>query len=376
MLTVEFTNGVKVCCTPYHKFYIEESKNPAEKSVPKMYEAKDLKINMKLPQNSLGVCDDNHIEMNYPYTHGLFCADGTYECFRKERQYRYPKLDNSDFRKRHQDSTKSYENEKCGANCYTHAPKIALYAEKQNLLKYIDYRYSNESDKKLTAYLPYDIEDKFKVPLNYSIQTKIRWLEGIVDGDGCLVNNNGSFEIQTTSIHKEFLTEIFYMLQTLGIGSSINLMRKAGKYLMHRKGGERHYITKDCYRLSIKNDSIIALKKHGFSPKRVIIPDFEYSKCMWRYTKIKSITLNDIKEDTYCFNEPNEHKGIFNGVLLGNCSEIVQYSDSDNYAVCNLASISLPAYVEKIENKDREWCIYGKDNCTYCEKDFVFDGRK
>lgn len=372
MLTVEFTNGMKVCCTPYHKFYIEESKNPAENSVPKMYEAKDLKINMKLPRNSLGVCDDNHIEMKYPYTHGLFCADGTYERHKEdERQCGYGKLDNYErFCKRHQDSIKSPENQKCAANCYTTAPKIALYDVKQKLLKYIDYRYSNESDKSLCAYLPYDLEDKFKVPINYSIQTKIRWLEGMVDGDGCLVNNNGSYGIQITSIHKEFLTEIFYMLQTLGIDSSINLMRKAGKTLLpDGKGGQRHYITKDCYRLSIKNDSIIALKKYGFSPKRVIIPDIEYSKYnMWRYTKIKSITLNDIKEDTYCFNEPNEHKGIFNGVLLGNCSEIVQYSDSDNYAVCNLASISLPAYVEKIENKDREWYIYGKDNCTYCEK--------
>lgn len=40
------------------------------------------------------------------------------------------------------------------------------------------------------------------------------------------------------------------------------------------------------------------------------------------------------KEDTFCFNEPLKHKGIFNGILLGNCAEIIEYSGSDETAVC------------------------------------------
>ncbi len=50
---------------------------------------------------------------------------------------------------------------------------------------------------------------------------------------------------------------------------------------------------------------------------------------------------------TYCFNEPELHAGVFNGILTGNCSEIVQYSDSTETSVCNLASISLPAYIKQ-----------------------------
>lgn len=49
--------------------------------------------------------------------------------------------------------------------------------------------------------------------------------------------------------------------------------------------------------------------------------------------------------DTYCFNEPIEHKGIFNGILTGNCHEIVEYSDSNEYACCCLCSICLPRFV-------------------------------
>lgn len=52
------------------------------------------------------------------------------------------------------------------------------------------------------------------------------------------------------------------------------------------------------------------------------------------------------KADTYCFNEPLRHRGIFNGILTGNCSEIVEYSNPDETAVCNLSSIALPTFVE------------------------------
>ena len=52
-------------------------------------------------------------------------------------------------------------------------------------------------------------------------------------------------------------------------------------------------------------------------------------------------------DDTYCFNEPLNHAGVFNGVLTGNCTEIIEYSDPTEVAVCNLASIALPTYVNQ-----------------------------
>ncbi len=50
-------------------------------------------------------------------------------------------------------------------------------------------------------------------------------------------------------------------------------------------------------------------------------------------------------DDTYCFNESENHAGVFNGILTGQCSEIIQYSSETEQSVCNLASIALPAYV-------------------------------
>jgi ribonucleotide reductase alpha subunit len=54
---------------------------------------------------------------------------------------------------------------------------------------------------------------------------------------------------------------------------------------------------------------------------------------------------------TYCFNEPIEHKGIFNGILTGNCTEIMEYSSPDETAVCNLASICLQTLVTTEQTK-------------------------
>lgn len=49
--------------------------------------------------------------------------------------------------------------------------------------------------------------------------------------------------------------------------------------------------------------------------------------------------------DTFCFTEHKRHMGIFNGILTGQCSEIVEYSSEDDVAVCNLCSIGLPKCV-------------------------------
>ena len=52
------------------------------------------------------------------------------------------------------------------------------------------------------------------------------------------------------------------------------------------------------------------------------------------------------REDTYCFNEPKKQRGVFNSILTHNCAEIVEVSNSEEYACCTLASICLSMFVE------------------------------
>jgi ribonucleotide reductase alpha subunit len=66
------------------------------------------------------------------------------------------------------------------------------------------------------------------------------------------------------------------------------------------------------------------------------------------YDFIEIISIEPVEKlsDTFCFTEPKRHMGVFNGILTGQCSEIMEVSTPDETAVCNLASIGLPTFVE------------------------------
>ena len=49
------------------------------------------------------------------------------------------------------------------------------------------------------------------------------------------------------------------------------------------------------------------------------------------------------------------------------CTEIIEYSNENETAVCNLASIALAMYVKK-ELPQGQWEVYGKSNCGFCTK--------
>ena len=80
--------------------------------------------------------------------------------------------------------------------------------------------------------------------------------------------------------------------------------------------------------------------------------EWEYNNKIISATVLKIIDSNRT-DDTYCFNEPENNAGVFNGILTGNCVEIIEYSSPEETAVCNLASIALPMYVDKKFNFDK-----------------------
>jgi ribonucleotide reductase alpha subunit len=68
----------------------------------------------------------------------------------------------------------------------------------------------------------------------------------------------------------------------------------------------------------------------------------------YEYASVVGVEDFDECCDTYCFTEPKRHMGIFNGIITGQCTEIIEYSNDKETAVCNLASIGLPTFVDKI----------------------------
>jgi len=74
--------------------------------------------------------------------------------------------------------------------------------------------------------------------------------------------------------------------------------------------------------------------------------------------------------DTYCFTEPETGRGLFNGICTGQCTEIIEYSDDKEYAVCNLASIALPRFIlpnpKRRLLEQKKMVVYSKKDCPFC----------
>ena len=111
-------------------------------------------------------------------------------------------------------------------------------------------------------------------------------------------------------------------------------------------------IKKSYIEISIENMHM--LKKNGFSPQKNCIETSTPAEIQEDpqpiYVKIKTVVDFLRKDDTYCFTEPKRNAGVFNGILTSQCSEIIEYSNEEESAVCNLASIALPAFVTSTED--------------------------
>lgn len=333
LIRVNFSNGSYIDCTPEHKFYIQEKyshrnhKFNAHSKLPKdsiftCKEGKDLTQNDKLIKYELpDAIETNDDDFKYPYTHGFFCGDGT-------TYYNYSK-------------TCKYG-------------RITLYAEKKLLLENLEYTNTpclNEKEDTITIVLPKDIAEKFTIPTGKSIQTKLLWFAGYCDADGTIARNGTNESLQISSINYDFLSGIRFMLHTLGIDSKVTLNKnERSTELPNGKGGKQMYESKAIYRLLINSNELYKLYSLGFEPKRLqYIPRIPQSDAA-QFIKVVNIEPSYENVDTYCFTEHKRGLGMFNGILTGQCAEIVEYSDANTYAVCNLASIAVNRFYNKDAN--------------------------
>jgi len=186
---------------------------------------------------------------------------------------------------------------------------------------------------------------EFKFPSDVdTISRKVEWLSGLVDAN-CDTINKGALIIY--SVHLNILEKLKLFLQTCGINSSIE-------------------VNSSSHILQIKNYDLCKLIDYGLNPKEIDLyrPEDE-SKLSIKVTNV-NLDYNRIS-DTYCFTEPKNHTGIFNGIITGQCSEIMEYSDDKEYACCTLASISLPTFIEDFDfSTIKSVKIYSKTNCKFC----------
>lgn len=363
LIDVNTDDGSKLTCTPYHKFYIQN--NYSSSSIEKI-EAKDLKPNDKIIKCEYPIIDGCET-MPYSYTHGFFCGDGTYanNTDELERPCKFKALNGHYFCKRHLPyETENYLFDKeyiteeteipCNAKSYVKKPIAYLYGDKIKLLDFIDKRsyVVSEKSKRINVLLPVDLNEKFDTPSHFcSLKDKLDWFAGYCDADGCISKNGENEQLQVASINKEFLENVKLLLQTCGINPKVKLgQSRTESYLPDGKGGHKFFEVKPIYRLLITSCDLYHLYKLGFNTKRLIISGNKPARDAKQFIKILKVENNNRIDDTYCFTEPKKNMGIFNGIITGQCTEIIEYSDDKETAVCNLASIGLPSFVD-IETK-------------------------
>lgn len=310
VLGVTLSNSMTIRATPYHKWYVMDtySKQVEKRTHELVAGDKLIKFDLEPIPHGDGV-------LPLAYVNGFHSGDGT--GYKKSGKAR-----------------------------------IDLWDEKQLLLpRFAEYYSTTQSKDGRVTHLRYKkgiLKDKFYIPdSTICVQDRLNWLAGYIDADGNLANSAGAETIRIGSIEKEFLQGVLLLLQELGIHSTISLARKAGyvKFpLNDGTGGYRECWGKTAYRLQIAGSELNKLLDLGFKASRVQPTRREYQRQARGFVTITSIVDKEEIIPTYCGTEPIEHKIMFNGVLTGNCTEIMLPTTEDKDGVCCLGSLNLEFY--------------------------------
>ena len=178
-----------------------------------------------------------------------------------------------------------------------------------------------------------------------SMESKMKWLSLFCEKYGVVSSKINLLKSAISIMHKnkETLMDVKHLLQTCGINAPLS---KTSYY---------NYLYPDTayYTLKINSTQLKILMDNGLRYSSPIITALLQKKyddvtdVPPEPIKVIRITSNGRKDDTYCFNEPLNHAGIFNGILTSQCTEIIQVSDEKETSVCNLASIGLPTCVDE-----------------------------
>lgn len=326
LLEITLRDGSVFKCTPYHKFYVNEHE----------MKASDLQEGQYLDYSQPSKPDSGK-KVDGAYLKGFLIAEGTHT---QDRPLLWVYSTKYSCTERLIKSAEEVKEGKARTNVIT---KVGLVDTGRNRKQLTGLAIRKEE------LLPWTTDYKRHFPLDvytWDDQSQSEFLAGLFDGDGCVSKSGESRCYQIASIHKNFLDGLRDFLKTKGVYSCVSLMRKGGKCDFNDGYGE--YNTKDAFRLSISNISARKLSSLvSFSRVYNFDPDFVGYKGTPVFRQIKSVKKLEGKFPVYCTNVPSTHKFLLgNGVISGNCSEIILPVDDHHTFVCCLSSLNLARWDE------------------------------
>jgi ribonucleoside-diphosphate reductase alpha chain len=189
------------------------------------------------------------------------------------------------------------------------------------------------------------------VPINHSIQEKMEWFSSFIEPYVVAMLERKEDSIRVTSISRIFLEDLKYLLQTCGINTVVDKdfthdNYLDAEYLEHTENLSQWVIT--AVQIRYLKETQKSLQFSTFQWNLEPLNETQKTSIYMRpNVRVLSVSQSELIDDSYCFTEPKAHAGIFNGIRTSQCTEIIEYSDENETAVCNLASIALPAFILK-----------------------------
>jgi len=285
LVKVATSDGRYVEVTPYHKWYVVDGYGG------KMREVRTHELNLgdKLIKAEWPVIE-GVVDLERAYLNGFFTGDG--------------------------------------CQMPGNSQRIDLYGEKK-LLKDAFGEALNwkENDRKASAYVQ-NLRSKYYVPNGFiKLSARLEWLAGWLDADGSVARNGDNESLTGTSSNLTFLREVQDMLQTMGVNAKISKMRDAGYRMLPCNDGSgdyRKYYCETSYRLLISSGATQKLLKLGLPIKRLKVQARDIQREAEQFAVVTDIVVTGRIDDTYCVTEPKRHMAVFNGILTGQCAEIVE----------------------------------------------------
>jgi ribonucleotide reductase class II len=330
ILKIKFSDGRELKCTPAHNFYLADGYTNKYIKV----KAKDLHIGNKLIKHKYPVIEHgSDIDDKIAYTQGFYSADG---------------VKDSNF-------------------AWLYEPKYMIKSRLDIKTESSSYETYSGTKRKRVSFNK-KVQSKDFVPFNWNLKSKLNWLAGLFDGDGCELNEGG---LQLASVDHTFLSNLQKLLSTCGVSSKIvNGYEKGYRTLPNGKNEPKKFLCKELKRICISASSMQDLKKLGLVCERLKFnknPNRDAS----RFTTIVEIEPIGTVDKVYCFRESKRGMGCFNGVVTGQCAEIGLHTNQ----FCNLTTTNLTGIKNKKDMMNRIYAssLIGTLQASYTDFPYLSD---
>ena len=307
MVEVELSNGERLRCTRAHRWVLADGSR---------VEADDLLPGDELLETEWPVVDGGE-DAPGAYTQGVFSGDGWVDA-RGRAYVSFKREDKMHGVGPHLDCVRTYDTA-------------------------TGYRfYALDSSK---------YHDKTFVPgCEWSVQSRLDWLAGLLDSDGGVAWSRGAGGERTScsaivsSIDRGFVDRVALLLRTLGVSSNRDVDDRS------ERGTAAFPNSRPCWRIAVKSSMLRRLQDMGLQLRRQSLEENRPRSANRVRLTVVAVRSAGVEGVVYCFTEPKAHRGCFAGILTGQCGE----QPLPPHGACLLGSFNLPRYVTASRSFDED----------------------